>query len=83
MGYSRGARMKLAHTLAPREKRGMAKALTAAQEAVEAAEEARNRVMKEQWERGLPLTALLGSTGLGYETVRKILKAQGLDIDPE
>lgn len=83
MGYSRGERMKLQNSLSPRDKRRMSAALTAAQEAVEAAEEARDKVMGESWAKGLSLGAIQGAVGIGYQTVQNTLRSQGLDVDPE
>jgi len=83
MGYKRGERMALTAALTPRQKRQMLKELSEIQDEVEAVEDKRNKLIASVWAKGLPLAALQGSIGLGYETIRKILKGQGLDIDPE
>lgn len=77
----RGQRMQLTNSLAARERRAMTRDLTDLQEAIETAEEARDKKMAEFYSRGLPLSGLMASTGLGYETLHRILRDQGVDSD--
>lgn len=83
MGYDRGERMRLYNSLTPRAKRHMMSQLSAGQEEVEAAEERRNKTMGEFWARGLAMSGIASATGIGRETILRILREQGLDVDPE
>lgn len=77
----RGLRAQLTNSLAPREKRAMFKDLTAACEGIEDAIDARDKKIGEFFQRGMPLSGLMASTGLGYDTLHRILRAQGIDSD--
>lgn len=80
MGTSkRGLRMQLTNSLTAREKRAMIKDLTTASEAIEAAGDARDKKIADCFSRGLPLSGLMAATGLGYNTLHKILRGQGVD----
>jgi len=60
-------------TISTRERRAWAKRLLDAQEAVEAAEEARNKVMADSYEAGMSYASIESSTGLGPHTVRNYI----------
>lgn len=77
----RGLRAQLTNSLTPREKRSMIKELTAATELIEGACDARDQKVGEFFQRGMPLSGLMAATGLGYETLHRILKRQGIDTD--
>lgn len=83
MAYNRGERMRLQNALTPRERRRMMRELSNVQEEMELLEEKRDKLAAEYWLKGVSITAIQGSLGLGYNTVRSVLSAQGLDIDPE
>lgn len=83
MATDKGERAKLTNSLTSRDRRRMFKALGDAQEAIESAMDARDRLMAEYWSKGLPVGGLMASTGLGYETVKKALREQGQDVDPK
>ncbi len=76
---NRGLRMQLTNSLTPRDKRAMTRDLSAAQEAIEADTEARDKKIAEYYQRGLPLSGLMAAIGLGYGTLQAILRAQGID----
>ncbi len=75
---NRGLRMQLTNSLTARDKRAMTRDLVSAQEAIESAEEARDKKVAEYYSRGLPLAGLMAATGLGYNTLNGILRAQGV-----
>lgn len=82
MPYDTGDRMRLSYSLSARDRRRMSAQISSIQEEIEALEEKRNKLMAEHWSKGLPLSTIQGAAGLGYSTVRSLLKEQGLDIDP-
>lgn len=59
--------------LSIRARREWAKKLGAAQEAVEAAEEARNRLMAEAYTSGVSYAGIETATGIGPQTVRNCI----------
>lgn len=66
--------------ISTRERRAWAKKLLDAQEAVEAAEEARNKLMADSYEAGMSFASIESSTGLGPHTVRNFIDdARGAD----
>ena len=75
----RSERMKLNYALSARDRRRMFKQLSDAQEAVEAAMEARDKLMAETWSKGLPIVAITGATGLGHNTAQRVLRDQGVE----
>lgn len=66
-------RRKQAAALATRERRAWAKKIMEAQEAVEAAEDARAKAMADAYAAGVSLASIENSTGLGPQTVRNII----------
>lgn len=73
--------MQLSNKLSAREKRQMLRDLTTAQESIEEATDARNKKIGEFYQRGMSISGLMASTGLGYNTLQNIIKAQGIDTD--
>lgn len=68
-----GERMKLTYRLAPRERRALTAKLSAAQDALEAAIDAREEVIREVWGKGVPLADIVTVTGMGRNAVIKTL----------
>ena len=67
-------------TISTRERRAWSKRLLEAQEAVEAAEAARNRVMAAAYDAGVSYANVESATGLGPHTVRNYIDdARGAD----
>lgn len=75
--------MRLSNSLSSRQRRQMHLQLSEAQAAVEKAEDDRNKLMADLWSKGMPQAALMGGTGLGYNTIQNILKELGLDLDTQ
>jgi hypothetical protein len=69
--YSQGERLKASYNLSSRERRSWSTKVLAAQEAVDKAEEALDKVLSEAWEAGVSYASLGGLLGVHSGTAQK------------
>lgn len=70
---TRGERMRMNYSLTSRERRSWAKRIMDAQDEIDAAEDKRNKIMKDAYDAGVSFAFLESSSGFGPHTVRKIV----------
>lgn len=75
----RSTRQKATSALDTRRKRQMTATLLADAEAIEAAQKTLEGRMVEYWAEGLSIANIMSATGVGHMTIKKLLKAAGVD----